>query len=502
MKTIYRMILAAVLLLLAAATFSSCADPVEDHVLPDGTYKIVFYSGADPVKVTFKGGLPTDPSHEAMFTDYENGVICRRLLPKNATKSFSVVESGYAIKDISDPNAIWECHRENTMDLIKPGETLYAEWETLPVYIEFVLDGKAYGNGSSTHEYYDTVKYPWLDLSKRSFLGWFDKNGVQYTDGTAPLYGMSVVDADFPFDRTTRRLTLYAHFQAFNMTVQLDHGAGHVEGFEFARDKEMKQSDLPVPTVENQEFVHWSDVPEGEAFEGMPRDGMTLYAVWKYYKPTVFHGGSVAGEQRFNVYLGNTAEPVLPVNPGYRFTGWYADPDCTGTPIEVSSMTYDGLLPAYYAGWVKTSYTLTFGGSAAGKFDAIVYQYGYGADSLPVMSVSGYIFEGWCIDSACATEPIKRIDPTFYGDYTLYPKLTPRTYSITLYDDAAGYPKTIEVTFGTIYNLGVPTQQGKTFKGWYTASGVQMTDENGRSLKRYENYEDIRLYAVYEEDQK
>lgn len=498
MKNIFRYCWIGLLLMLALLAFSSCAEMIPEHTIPDGTYKIVFHPGEDAVKVQFKNGNPADPEQKKLFWDFENGVVVSRLYENDRLSTSGFVASGFVVHDYKEKEVKWRCVQEYDANTIDPGEKLYADWQRFSVNVEQIHNDKPMGNRQNI-EYGEKLSFSRPSMTDMYFIGWFNADRtVQYSVGTEPCYGMDVMGAGIPFNRETLSIAMYPVFEEKNVTLKLDLGNGAKESFSADRKKELTQEMLPKPEITNQVFKHWSVTQNGEPYQGIPQDGMTLYAVWDYFKPTVYHTGTSAGDFAVNVFKGTPYAPEVPVLPGYRFTGWYATADCSGAPIAVDTMHYDQLLSDYYAGWQKTSYTLKF---AEGGFADISYDYGYGTDSLPVMSRAGYIFEGWCTDAACTTTPVKRLGADAYGDYTLYPKFTPRTYTVTLEADASGYPKSVQIAYGASYSLEVPPQSGKTFKGWYNSAGEQYTDANGHSLKPYENLENIRLHAVYEEDE-
>lgn len=70
------------------------------------------------------------------------------------------------------------------------------------------------------------------------------------------------------------------------------------------------------------------------------------------------------------------------------------------------------------------------------------------------------------------------------------------------YRNAAGdiCSKTVVVVRDSAFTLPVPVRDGYTFVGWFTAitDGEQLTDAEGKSLKKYDKDEAIILYAVFE----
>ncbi|MDD4390789.1 MAG: InlB B-repeat-containing protein, partial [Eubacteriales bacterium] len=101
--------------------------------------------------------------------------------------------------------------------------------------------------------------------------------------------------------------------------------------------------------------------------------------------------------------------------------------------------------------------------------------------TAPVLSQSGYTFDGWFTDAACTGAYVAAVD-AITADITLYAKFTadvPDTYTVTLeagtsnndladITGATNYVATETATEGVSYTAPVLSQSGYTFDGWFT----------------------------------
>lgn len=128
--------------------------------------------------------------------------------------------------------------------------------------------------------------------------------------------------------------------------------------------------------------------------------------------------------------------------------------------------------------------------------------YKKGSDGFDLANATrtGYTFEGWFLDESYNTKVEKIINIT--EPLTLYAKWTPNNYVITF--NAVGGDvtnATATVTYDAEYTLEVPVRPGYTFLGWYDGTGnsaVAYTDENGKSLGKWNLTDGITLYAQWQ----
>lgn len=219
-----------------------------------------------------------------------------------------------------------------------------------------------------------------------------------------------------------------------------------------------------------------------------------IHAVWEKYDVLTLHG-----EEDIKINVCKNKEYVLPTSQkaGHEFKGWYANSDFSGGRIEKVSMA-DGYSELYAKYDPVDHYTLSFEPFEGKSFDDIVYSYGDEVQ-LPTLTKTFYIFNGWCIDSECKSEPIKEISSEFFGSYKLYPSFTPREYTVILMDGSS--VSETKLKYGEDYTLPIGEGEGE-FLGYFDVLGAQYTDENGVSLNPFTDAADMQLFAKYKKEDK
>ncbi len=114
--------------------------------------------------------------------------------------------------------------------------------------------------------------------------------------------------------------------------------------------------------------------------------------------------------------------------------------------------------------------------------------------SLPDCTRSGYSFVGWYDANGNLCEDGYK--PS--GNTTLTARWRANQYTATLKAEGGSVGQTVySVTFGTKYQLPVPTRTGYDFCGWYSGD-TQMTDANGASLTKWYSTYNETLYARWQ----
>lgn len=182
-----------------------------------------------------------------------------------------------------------------------------------------------------------------------------------------------------------------------------------------------------------------------------------------------FAGGSAQGQSYTEGlrFYGSEIIVPSPVRPGYSYT-WDKTP--------VSIMPTEPL--TYTAVWKANEYQVMFrtnGGSLVSgsvSTKTVTFDATYG--ELPVLSKTGYTFDGWFSDAAggsCVTAETK---VTTAGNHTLYARFTPVNYSIT-YHNMTGATHTNPSAY-TIETGGITltdaARSGYTFNGWYADAAL------------------------------
>lgn len=153
---------------------------------------------------------------------------------------------------------------------------------------------------------------------------------------------------------------------------------------------------LPLePTRQGFTFAGWE--PSLPAY--MPSNNLSTKAIWipNEYKVTFDTQGGVPAEVVKDVVYGKPYGVVAtPMKTGYNFIGWYTAPN-GGEQVDLTKnyiIVGDSKL---YAQWSIATYTITFdsnGGSNPNP-TSLTVTYGGTYGKLPVVTKTGYSFEGW-----------------------------------------------------------------------------------------------------------
>lgn len=240
------------------------------------------------------------------------------------------------------------------------------------------------------------------------------------------------------------------------------------------------------------ELVEYSSTVDGD---------ITLYAIWDDYKVVEFVYSSENVKQ-YMYYRSSASSSSVPEEieiAGYLMDGWYANSDYSGDAL--TSIDFDSLAEKYYAKYSVAVYSITFdGGVYTEEIDTVYYSYG-DTDNLPVLTCMGYIFEGWCTDKNCNTDPITTISADMYGNKTFYAKWSANTYIITLDADGGSLSTSvISVKYDQSFTLDIPSKEGYDFLYWAYVDGesqTQITNSSGLSLSKYSYAENVTFKAIY-----
>lgn len=172
---------------------------------------------------------------------------------------------------------------------------------------------------------------------------------------------------------------------------------------------------------------------------------------------------------------------------GYTLKGWY----CNGeewrfnSDVVLNEMTLT-------AEWIANDYTVSFNTGIADTLpnQTITFETEY---SLPILERTGYTFKGWEYNSKLVTADKWNIAE----NATLVAKWEVNKYKVTLNANGGTVAQlSVEVTYGEMYNLPVPTNDFGQFKGWYY-NQEKITDEYGNSLEAWVFDENITVTTTW-----
>lgn len=241
----------------------------------------------------------------------------------------------------------------------------------------------------------------------------WDRNG-DIDFGTITIGMDDVLDIDtspIPADSTHTGSDLDALSAGFD---------GHIT-FSLEEDGDAEQVTKPESIGDVTVNVAWD--PESNEFTAGIAEPITITNTYTApQKVTVSfdtQAGDVTAPDAVSGDPGMTvSDPVLQ-RDGYRFTGWYLDPECT-VPFSFDTPVQENV--TLYAGWEKITaqqVTVSFNTQAEGVTNPAPQVMDKGGTAVsPSVGRDGYTFTGWYLDPEC-TEPFDFTTPV-QENTTLY----------------------------------------------------------------------------------
>ncbi len=377
------------------------------------------------------------------------------------------------------------------------------------------MEGAQLGEGTpTTHTYGVTTYLVAPTKTGYTFAGWHNERGTTVTTLTKTGY--------------TDNITLTAKWTANSYKITYkDKGnatfSGKLPSVYNKTHSYGTETLLPVPAKTGYFFRGWytDKACETTAVEVIGATditaSITLYAKWekKIFNITYrdmgdadFSGVHPSGTPVIHTWGVNT-NLKKPTKLGYLFSGWYLDPECTGTKVSsLPKSSYNDDI-TLYAKWTPVSYTIGYKDKAGATFtgklpSGYIKKHTYNTETtLPIPTKTGYTFLGWYLDKACNTDPVTVLGATDYTSTVyVYAKWQVNSYTITYRDmgdnDFSGtHPSGTPTvhTYGKNTTLKKPTKVGYTFSGWYL--NPQCTGSKLSSLAKSSYKDDITLYAKW-----
>lgn len=196
-------------------------------------------------------------------------------------------------------------------------------------------------NKTINTKYYETHKLEPASKDYYDFLGWFDKNGKEYTE----------------ISHLTSDLTLEAKYEPIYWTIHFEYREGETEDsypleLSYCAEKDVA---LPILEKEGYDFLGWEIDGYIEHSLAMPSYGDKIAKA--IFKPTdyslylVTNGGVISGSfpSTYNIETEDSSLPS-PNMLGHSFVAWYLDKELT-IPFD-SFKNHTGNL-TLYAGYKK-----------------------------------------------------------------------------------------------------------------------------------------------------
>ncbi len=229
-----------------------------------------------------------------------------------------------------------------------------------------------------------------------------------------------------------------------------------------------------------------------------------ISSITYYFNGELYNGYPTQYSNKLGAVL-----PTPQASEGMEFKGWYDNKDYTGNEIKSIEVGEKGD-KVFYGREDDIEFFITLdpteGYMAHEDPTPVTLGQRY---VLTVPERIGYYFDGWFSEknggvkytnsNGVCLNPWSDLD-----DIILYAHWRPRPF--TLYFNTNGgdelSPKMQTVFWDSHYTLPVPTRQGYTFLGWYLSStgGVQLTDNQGHSLRVWQMLNMPTIYAHWQEN--
>ena len=358
--------------------------------------------------------------------------------------------------------------------------TLYARWApaTYPVFFN--------ANGGKVSPSWKNVTFgnPYGELpvptrTGYTFAGWWTEDNKEATSTTityGPDWTTDPREEDICFIDAE---DLIAHWTLKSYTVTLNANGGTCGTGSKTVTYGQAYGTLPVPTRKGYTFTGWYTAKTGgkkvtASTICYASGNYTLYARWTEGYTMTFNpnGGTVSPTTKVVKYGQQYGTLPTPTRVGYTFTGWWSA-KTGGKQVTASTVCYASSGYTLFARWTPKKFVITLnpnGGECATATKTVTYGQAYG--TMPVPSPrTGYTFSGWYTAKTGGKKVTATTVCYATGNYTLYARWTPKTYTVTLNPNGGSCTvgsKT--VTYGQTYGtLPTPTRAGYTFAGWWTA---------------------------------
>ena len=444
---------------------------MHDHELTSDT---TFYAKYKKIcKVTFDAG-------KGQFKDGKKTCVTDLLEGDNPCIDYPTAPDGYFCTGWFDANGVRSNDIEVTADI-----TLYAHYEKL---YDVTFDAGKGHFEDGTQSYTIQPKYGYPQMYKDvvapegyKFVGWFDKNDVEYKEH---LF--------------TENTTYYAKYiKLFKVTY--DAGKGQFKDGKKTYTTELTEGSythVDYPIAPDGYFcTGWYD-ENGEKYTYTYKDissDTTFYAHYEKLYDVTFDAGKghfEDGTQTYTIqpkygYPQMYKDVVAP--EGYKFIGWF---DKNDVEYEEHLFTENTTYYAKYIKLFKVTYDAGNGHFEDGQNTVTV---DVEEDAYPYykepMSPEGMMFIGWFdVDGNSYRKNSIKEDTTFYAKYG-------KTIHVT-FDAGKGHfengdkTKIVKTPEGVrVYGDSVISPDGMLFDGWY--------DEKGNSPYWSDFKKDVTYYARY-----
>ncbi len=447
---------------------------------PDGKIQFLFWSlDSDETTATpfdFSAPVNEDTTFYAVWADYS-------ISYRNGD---SLIYTDYAVKGrkISAPG----------INVTAPEGKVFSHWS-------LTENGNEYAFGSDISSSI-TLRAVFKD---RTFTVRFI-DGITDTEKTV-VYGSSVAEpiapsasgrtfrwwstiengSEFDFStKITSDLTLYAVWDVITYAIIFDDGTSQTTQIVAAGEQVKAPAN---PSGEGRVFRHWSTSKDGSPydFSSTVNYGFVLYAVWEYEEYTIEFYSDGKPYSSETVRFGDMIpEPSSPSSEGKEFRHWSVQ--------ENGSAAFDFKTPAdkdlkLYAVFEDIVFTITFNDGAGIHMEKVLY--GDTAEEPAMPEIEGKRFLRWSRQQGGAV-PYDFNEPVL-SSFTLYAVYEDIEFTVTYISGENRTEESVAYGENAVYILP-DTPAGKVFSHWSESDGGPAFDFST------EIYEDLILYAVYEDE--
>lgn len=329
------------------------------------------------------------------------------------------------------------------------------------IRINYNLNGGAFASGSSVSYKFaftpntpDERIYNFPDsesvvFAHNTFLGWFGKLNI--SDEEKALYNLDSNIYYFDKDMLQSLLDAGADLSKVNEYFKLD--LSELDSTKSFSTYSYDNTETSINYLTMKFFISLKKTPTFIA----------KYEQIDYSISFESNGGSPV-DTITGKYGDVVLEPTAPTKTGYTFVGWFEDEDLR---YEYSFSSMPDTNPTLYAKWQINSYTISFVTNCDSTLSPLTAQYGSEISDPNNITLEGYMFDGWYLDSGLTNKFTFSTMPA--ENLTLYAKWSILKYKIYLYRGVDLQLEYIEAEYNSKVNEpAAPTRTGYDFFGWYT----------------------------------
>jgi len=212
-------------------------------------------------------------------------------------------------------------------------------------------------------------------------------------------------------------------------------------------------------------------LPQSWPLSGLYRRSIAYWDVPTYLCRFDANGGTLGVQDTYQQSEKCVALPPEPVQSGYKFAGWWTQPD-GGLRVTEKTIFIEGVYTYLWAHWVKghTVFLDPNGGEVISPFVVYVDQSVYGA--LPMAVKSGYAFDGWTYKGVKITSDAKLNEES---DHTLTAQWVANQYKVRYHPNGGSGNLVMENwIYGETQTLrrNAFERKGFVFTGWSLDAGA------------------------------